>query len=51
MGLDISKRNSSSSFHPMSAKLYAGIGYYGRIRAITFRGNGSNFKFFVELQF
>ncbi len=39
MGLEISKRYSSYSFHPMSVKRYEDIGYYGGIQAITFVGN------------
>ncbi len=34
MGLEISKRYSYYSFHPMSAKLYEDIGYYGGIQAV-----------------
>ena len=39
MGLEISKRYSSHSFHPIQAKLYEDIGYHGGIQAITFLGN------------
>ena len=49
MELEISRRVSSYSFHPMSAKLYEDIGYYSRIQAVTFLGNRSSFKNFVAL--
>ncbi len=48
MGLEISKRYSYI-FHPLSAKLYADIGYHGGIQAITFLGNQASFKNFVAL--
>ena len=44
MGLEISKRYSSHSFHLMSAKRYEDIGYHGAIQAITFLGNRPSFK-------
>ena len=49
MWLEISKRYSSYSFHPMSAKRYEDIGYYGGIQVITFLGNRLSFKNFVTL--
>ncbi len=48
MGLVISKRYSSS-FHPMSAKLYEDIGYHGGIQAVTFLGNRQSLKKSVAL--
>ncbi len=36
MGLEISKRYSSYSFHPMSAKPYDDIGYHGGYRLLLF---------------
>ncbi len=47
MGLEISKRFSFHSFHPMSVKLYEDIGYYGGIQAITSLGSRLIFKIFV----
>ncbi len=44
MGLEISKRYPSYSFHPMSVKLYENIGYYGGIQAITFLPIGQVLK-------
>ncbi len=44
MGLEISKRYSSYSFHLVSAKLYDDIGYHGGIQAITFLGNRPSLK-------
>ncbi len=38
MGLEISERYSSYSFHPMSLKLHEDISYHGRI-LVTFLGN------------
>ncbi len=49
MGLEISKRYSSHSFHLMPAKLYEDIGYHGGIQAVTFLGNRLSFKNFVAL--
>ena len=49
MGLEISKRFSSYSFHLMSAKLYEDISYHGGIQAITFLGNWPSFKNVVAL--
>ena len=49
MGLEISRRYFSYSFHLMSAKLYEGISYHGGIQAITFLGNRPSFKNFVAL--
>ena len=49
MGLEISKRFSSYSFHLMSAKLYKDISYHGGIQTITFFGNRPSFKNFVVL--
>ncbi len=39
-GARSSKSYSSYTFHPISAKLYEGIGYYGVIQAITFLAIG-----------
>ena len=39
MGLEISKRYSSYSFHSISAKPYEDIGYHSGIQAVTFLGN------------
>ena len=36
MGLGISKRYTPGTFHPISAKLYEDIGYYGGIQAVIF---------------
>ncbi len=44
LGLEISKRYSSYSFHPISAKIYEDIGYHGGIQAVTFRGNRPSFN-------
>ena len=44
MGLEISKRFSSYSFHMMSVKLYEEITYHDGIQAITFLGNQPSFK-------
>ncbi len=49
MGPDISKRYSSYSFHPMSAKLYEDIGCHSGIQAITFLGSRLSFINFVAL--
>ncbi len=49
MALEISKRYSYYSFHPMSVNLYEDIGYHGGIQAITFLGNRPSFKNFVVL--
>ena len=49
MGLKISKRYFSYSFHPMSVKLYEDIGYHGGIQAVTFLGNQPSFKKIVAL--
>ncbi len=49
MGLEISKRYFSYSFHPMSAKLYEDIGDHGGIQAVTFLGNQPSYKHFVTL--
>ena len=51
MGLEISKRYSSYSFHTKSAKLNEDIGYHGgiQLQAITFLGNRTRFKNFVAL--
>ncbi len=43
MGLQLSKRFSSYSFHLMSAKLYEDISCHGGIRAVTFLGNQPSF--------
>ncbi len=50
MQLKISKRYSSYSFHPMSAKRFEDIGYHGEIQAITFLGNPPSFKNFVAFE-
>ncbi len=50
MGLEISKRFSSYSYHLMSAKLYEDISYHGGIQAITFHGNWPSFKKIMALQ-
>ncbi len=42
--VEISKRYSSYSFHPVSAKLYEDIGYHGGIQAIAFLGNWPSFE-------
>ncbi len=44
MGLEMSKRYFSYTFHPISAKLYESIGYHGGIQASTFPGNWPSFK-------
>ncbi len=44
MGLEISKRYSSYSFHPMADKLYENVGYHGGIQAITFLAIGQILK-------
>ena len=49
MGLEISKRYYSYSFHPMSAKLYEDVDYHGGIQAITFLGNRPSFTNFGAL--
>ncbi len=49
MGLEISKRYSCYSFHPMLLKLYEDIGYHGRIQAVTFLFNRPNLKKNVAL--
>ncbi len=36
MGLEISKRCSSYTFYPMTAKLHVNIGYHGQIQTVTF---------------
>ena len=48
MALEISKRYSSYSFHPMSGKLYENFDYHGGIQAITFLGNQPSLKYFVK---
>ncbi len=50
MGLETSKRYSSYTSHPISAKLYEDIGYRRWIQAFTFLGNGLRFKNFVALK-
>ena len=50
MGLEMSKRYFSYSFHLMSAKLYEDIGYHGGIEAITFLGNWPSLKFFCHFE-
>ncbi len=49
MGLEISQRYSSYSFHPISAKLYEDIGSHSGIQAVTFLGNRPSFKNVVAL--
>ncbi len=44
MGLEISKRYSTDSFHPMSAKLYEYFAYDGGIQVLTILGNQPSFK-------
>ncbi len=44
MGLEISKRYSSYSFHSMSTKLYEHIGCHGGIQSIAFLGNRPTLK-------
>ncbi len=44
MGVNISKRYSSSSFHPISTKLYGKYGFQGGIQAITLFGDMPNHK-------
>ncbi len=50
MGLEISKRFYSYSFHLMSVKLYEDVGYRGGIQAITFLGNRPSLKKNVALR-
>ena len=47
MGLEICKRYSSYSVHPMSVELYEDIGCHDGIQAFTFLDNSPNFKTFV----
>ncbi len=49
MGLGISKRYSSYSFHPMSLKPYEDIGYHGRIQPVTFLDKRPNLNENVAL--
>ena len=49
MGLEISKRFSSYSFHLITAKLYENISYHGGMQTVTFLGNRPSIKNFVAL--
>ncbi len=48
-GVKISKRYSSYSFHPTSAKLYEDIGYQSGTQTVAIRGNRPRFTNFVTL--
>ncbi len=51
MGLEISKVYSFyNNFHPIPAKLYAGITYHVGMQAINFLGNRQSFTKFVALR-
>ena len=49
MGLEISERYSSYTFHLMSVKLHEDIGYHGGMHTINFLGNRPSFKNSVAL--
>ncbi len=49
MGLEISKRYSSYSFHLMSAKFYKDIGLPWELQAITYCQSVLSFKIFLAL--
>ena len=49
MGLEISKRFSSYSFHLMSTKLYEDISYHGGTQAVIFLDNRPSYKNAVAL--
>ncbi len=50
MGLGISKRYSSYSFHPISAKLYEDIGHHRGVQTVTFLANQPSFTNCVALE-
>ncbi len=50
MGLEIiSKRNSTHSFHPISANIYSDIAYHVEIQVIIFLGNRPRFTKIVPI--